>query len=138
MTAPSGPSVVLDASAVLAWVLGERGQETVDRLLPVSVVPASAMVEVLHRARARGYRQEPSGLHADLLALGVRVEPLLDQDTLRAAELIATSRADPGPGSLSLADALCIATAERLGLPLTGGDRYWSDMDMSVEFVPFR
>jgi len=115
VTAPSGPRVVLDASAVLAWVLNEPGEAVVDKVLPVSVVPASAVVEVLGRAVERGHRQEPAGLHADLLALGVRVEPLLDGDAVRAAGLIATSRADRDQGSLSLGDGLCVATAERLG-----------------------
>ena len=138
MTVPGGPVVVMDASAVLAWVLRERGWETVDRLLPTAVVPASVMVEVLYRAGARGHGQDPAELRADLLALGVRVEPLLDVDTLRAAALIAASRWDPGPGSLSLVDALCIATAERLGLALTGGDRHWSDLELAVPYLPFR
>lgn len=47
MTTPSGPRVVLDASAVLAWVLRERGQQAIDALLPHAAVPASAMVETL-------------------------------------------------------------------------------------------
>lgn len=68
----------------------------------------------------------------------MRVEPLLDADTVRAAELILLSKADRDPGSLSLGDGLCIATAERLGLPLTDGDRYWSNVDLSVAFLPFR
>lgn len=138
MTGPLVQSVVVDASAVLAWVLREKGWEAVDRLLPVAVAPASVMVEVLYRAGARGHGQDPAGLRADLLALGVRVEPLLDGDTLRAAALIAASRSDPGPGSLSLGDALCIATSERLGLPLTGGDRYWADLELAVPYLPFR
>ena len=138
MSAAREAKVVLDASAVLAWVLGERGAATVEKVLGVSVVPASAMVEVLYRAGQRGHRQQMTDLHADLIALGVRVEALVDADTVRAAELIAASRADPEPGSLSLGDALCIATAERLALPLTGGDRYWADVDMTVPFMLFR
>lgn len=47
----AGARVVLDESAVLAWVLREGGYETVDKLLPFAVVPASAMVEVLYRSR---------------------------------------------------------------------------------------
>ena len=138
MSAAGGAKVVLDASAVLAWVLGERGAATVEKVLGVCVVPASAMVEVLYRAGERGHRQRPADLHADLLALGVHVEGLVDADTVRAAQLIAASKADPGESSLSLGDGLCIATAERLDLPLTGGDRYWDQVDMTVPFMPFR
>lgn len=130
--------VTLDASAVLAFLLRERGYQTVDKLLSVAVVPASAMVETLYRAAEKGYRQDPAAVHDDLLALGVTVEPVTDADTVRAAELIVASKQDPAPGSLSLGDGLCIAVAERLGLPLTGGDQYWSQVSATVIFMPFR
>ena len=48
------------------------------------------------------------------------------------------SKKEPGPGSLSLGDGLCIAVAERLGLPLTGGDQHWSTVSSTVPFMPFR
>ena len=135
---PTSHRVTLDASAVLAWVLHERGFEIIDKVLPIAVVPVSAMVEVLYRAVERGHRLSPAQLHADLLALGLTVEPVTDADAERAAELIVSSKATPGPGSLSLGDGLCIAVAERLGLPLTGGDKYWSQVPVQVEFLPFR
>ena len=130
--------VALDASALLAWVLRERGHETVDKLLAVAVIPASAMVETLYRAREKGHTQSSGALHADLLALGLTVEPVTDDDTVRAAELILDSKAEPGRGSLSLGDGLCIAVAERLVLPVTGGDRYWEQVPSTVKFLPFR
>lgn len=130
--------VALDASALLAWILRERGSDTVDKVLAVSVVPVSAMVEVLCWAVERGHRMPPARLHADLIALGVEVEPVWDADAVRAAELIASSKAAPGAGSLSLDDGLCIAVAERLRLPLTGGDKHWSQLEMHVPFLPFR
>lgn len=123
---------------MLAWVLRERGFETIDKVLPVAIIPVSAMVEVLYRAVERGHRLSPAQLHADLLALGLTVEPVTDADSERAAELIVAAKATPGPGSLSLGDGLCIAVAERLGLPLTGGDQYWSQMTLAVDFLPFR
>ena len=41
-------------------------------------------------------------------------------------------------GSLSLGDGLCIAVAERLELPLTGGDLYWETLDLRVRVLSFR
>ena len=90
--------VTLDASAVLAWVLRERGFETIDKVLPVAVVPVSAMVEVLNRAVERGHRLSPAQLHTDLIALGLTVEPVTDADAVRAAELIVSSKATPARG----------------------------------------
>ncbi len=130
--------VVLDASAVLAWVLHELGAATVDKLLSVGVVPASAMVETLYRAQERGHRQSCQELHDDLLAMGLTVEPVTDEDTVRAAELVAASRRDASDGSLSLGDGLCIAVAERLGLTMTGNDKYWQGVASTVTFMPFR
>jgi PIN domain nuclease of toxin-antitoxin system len=39
--------VALDASALLAWVLRERGYDTVDKILAFAVIPSSAMVETV-------------------------------------------------------------------------------------------
>jgi PIN domain nuclease of toxin-antitoxin system len=130
--------VVLDASAVLAWVLHERGATTVDKLLTVGAVPASVMVETLYRAQERGHGQSCQELHDDLLAMGLTVEPIIDEDTVRAAELVAQSRRDASEDSLSLGDGLCIAVAERLGLTMTGNDKYWAGVASTVKFMPFR
>ena len=133
--------VVLDASAVLAWVLREQGHRVIDRLLASAVLPSSAMVEVLYRAPERGHRLRPSQLHGDLLALGLDVEPVTDDDTVRAAELIGASRSARTPAdsrSLSLGDGLCLAVAERLWLPVSGGEEHWKSVDLDVAFFPFR
>jgi ribonuclease VapC len=96
------------------------------------------MVEVLYRAAERGHGLSPARLYDDLIAVGLAVEPLLGSDAVRAAELIAESKAAAGHGALLLGDGLCIAVAERRGLPLTGGDKYWSQMGLQVPFLPFR
>lgn len=130
--------VVIDASALLAWMFRERGADTVGRLLPFSVVPAPNLVEVLYRAPERGHQTAPSDLRRHVLAMGVRVEPFGEQDVSRAAALIGQSRAATHRASLSLGDGLCLAVAERLGLPVTGGDQLWATLDLRVPFLPFR
>lgn len=134
--------VVVDSSAILAWLFGEPGRETVDKLLAVSIAPASVLVEVIYRADERGHKSSPEQIYEDLLNMGLVVEPILEVDALRAAELIAisrrSSRASGKPGSLSLGDGLCLAVAERLAIPVTGGDRYWEGCDLNVEYLPFR
>jgi ribonuclease VapC len=134
------PLVVLDATAALAWVMKERGADTVDKLLPFGVLPASALTETLYRAAERGHGLTPGDLHQALLVMGVRVEPATEEDAVRAAELIAWSRTDTDAvgRSLSLGDGLCIATAERFELPVTGGDDYWVSVPMQTTYRPFR
>lgn len=111
-----------------------------DQLLAVAVVPASAMVETLYRATEKGHRLATEELHEALLEMELVVEPVTGQDVVRTAQLIAASRAgeDPGAASLSLGDGLCIAAAERLCLPITGGDQYWETLDLAVKHLPFR
>lgn len=81
-------------------------------------------------------------LHGALLEMGVRVEPFLEQDADRAARLIHDSRDDArrrqSDQTLSLGDGLCIAVAERLHLPIVGGDELWEIVAMQVKYFPFR
>lgn len=130
--------IALDASAILAWVLHERGSETVDRMLPVAMAPVSVVVETLYRAVERGHRMSASELYGDLVAMGLSVVAIEPDDAVRAAELIAASRAAPGEDSLSLGDGLCIAVAERHGLPIAGGDELWEGLTLTVPYYPFR
>lgn len=76
-----------------------------------------------------------------LVGMGVELEPVIPEDSLRAAELIEHSRRArqrAGDSSLSLGDGLCIAVAERLGLPLTGGDQLWERLSLKVKYHAFR
>ena len=132
--------VVLDASALLAWIRNERGAETVGRLMPVAVVPAPNLTEALHRARWRGHRMSPEDLHDHVVGMGLEVESFRQGDSVRAAELVLYSLQHPGPNDerLSLGDAACIAVAERLRLPISGDDSYWSLLPLEVDFHPFR
>lgn len=131
--------VVLDASAVVAWAQHERpGWETIDKLLDVAIVPASALTESLYRLQQLGHRLSLQDMRQALLDLGVRVEPFTDQDTVRAAELIFASRRESSMSSLSLGDGMCLAVAERLQLTVTGGDQHWATCDLTVDFLPFR
>jgi PIN domain nuclease of toxin-antitoxin system len=108
--------------------------------MSVAVVPAPNLTEVLHRARRRGHRMSPDELHDHVVAMGLEVESFKQEDAVRAAELLLFSAEHPGPNDerLSLGDASCIAAAERLRLPISGDDSYWSLLPLTVDFHPFR
>jgi len=119
----------------------EQGYEVVDRLLAFSIVPASVLTETLYRSAARGHRRTITELYQALLVVGITVEAVTETDAVRAGVLIAWSQSqdrDALNRSLSLGDGQCIAVAERVGLPVVGGDDYWSSVPMGVEYVPFR
>jgi PIN domain nuclease of toxin-antitoxin system len=75
-----------------------------------------------------------------IVSMGAHIEPFLDLDAVRAAELLLFSAAHPGPDgeSLSLGDGQCIAVAERVDLPVVGDDQLWTALPLTVKFHSFR
>ena len=130
----------LDSSIVVNLLLQEQGWQAVDRVLAkpnISVVlPGPVLTESVSVARRAGNRSSGAQIFAALTAQGWRVEHPTDPDLLRAAELLEVSRDNPGPphpitrveGTLSLGDALILATTERLGCMVLTRDAYWKWM----------
>lgn len=129
---------VLDASAVLAWMFNERGGATVEKVLPFGVLATPNLTEVVYTVVERGYQGTVTALHSQIRATGLLIEPAVEDDAIRAAELIAESRANADRGSLSLGDGLCIAIAERLSLPVIGGDTHWETLTLRTPHYPIR
>ena len=125
---------VLDASAVLAWLFGERGEEVVDEMLEHAVISTVNLAEVLYRADEEG--MAAGALQRDLEALGVQVAPFLDEDARRLVEVRRTARRQGT--RLSLADCCCLATSIRLGLHVVGADQVWTSLRLGVEIIPLR
>lgn len=129
--------VVMDASAIVAWLLNERGAAAVGRLLRFAVLPAPNVTESIRTARSHGHRMTSDQLYSRLEASCAAVEPFLDVDAPKAAELLLYADRRAG-AQLSLGDALCIAVAERLQLPLVGDDGLWTELPLEVDFHQFR
>jgi ribonuclease VapC len=123
---------VLDASAVLAWLVQERGAEVVGRYLPGGVISAVNLSEVLYRGQRLG--RDVARLPVRLGHLGLRVEAFTAEDALTATGIYARDRRHV----LSLADRCCLATAVRLELPVVTDDRAWTTLDLGVQAVAFR
>lgn len=128
----------LDSSAMVAWILQEAGRwQGVDALLNAPggrpVLPGPALTECIVVARRSGNTSSPEQIATTLSAIGVRVEPPLEADLLRAAQLLESSARCPGRHprtgeqlTLSLGDALILAVTERLGIKVLTKDRYWA------------
>lgn len=125
----------VDSSALVTWILREPRWETVDRLLmnpdADPVLPGPGLAEVTFVARRRGNTSTRQEIFRALTGIGVRVVPSTEDDLLTAAELLelavgpAMSGTGSRPSALSLGDALILATAERLAVPVVTRDRYW-------------
>lgn len=111
-------SVVLDASALLAFLQGEAGAEVVEARFAED--PRCAAVnwsEVAQKVRAAGADWPLA--RALLASYGVRVETSTEADAEWAA-----SRWRRGEGR-SLADRFCLALAARLSAPAWTADTAW-------------
>jgi ribonuclease VapC len=109
---------VLDASALLAFLAGEPGADTVeDALADGAACGAANWSEVAQKVRAAGRSWTAS--RALLESYGLVVEPVTVQDAEWAA-----ARWRGGEG-LSLADRLCLALAARLDSEALTADRVW-------------
>jgi len=111
-------SVVLDSSAILAFVQGEDGADVVEALFrDASRCGAANWSEVAQRVLGAG--RDWDLVRALLVSYGLRVEPVGVEDAEWAAR-----RWLRGEG-LSLADRLCLALAERVDEEVFTADFAW-------------
>lgn len=128
--------IVLDASALLAYVYGEPGAETVEAALSAAVIHAVNFAEVLSRLAERGSSPEDSlGV---LEAAGVMKLLTVDVGTVGDALNAARLRPLTKSAGLSLGDRYCLALAQRLGVTALTADRQWADLDVGVTVQAIR
>jgi len=113
---------VLDACAMLAYLLGEPGAEVVNDLL---VTPGASCVahsvnlcEVYYYLVRQGGGPVAEQAINDLLAAGVRECRDMDSDFWRSVGHIKSS------GRISLADSFCLALAKRMTGEVITSDRH--------------
>lgn len=125
--------VVLDASALLAYLNEEPGADAVEAALAEGAcIGAANWAEVLSKVAESG--AQPEALIEALEARGIlgqalAVLPLLPEDGLAIARLRPATKAL----GLSLGDRACLALGLRLGLPILTTDRAWAKLALSVE-----
>ncbi len=125
-------SVVLDASALLAFLHGEPGGERVSVVLEGACVSAVNWSEVLQKSLQRNVDIE--GMQQEFIDTGVRFEPFTPGQAEIAAKLFAQTR----NRGLSLADRACLALAVDKGLPAMTADRAWSRLELAVKIEVIR
>jgi ribonuclease VapC len=119
-------AAVLDASALLALILGEPGGDKVQRLLTDCAVTAVNLGEVIGHFAGIGASEADIRLMLDPLPF-VRVA--LDEELAFIAGLMlpATRRA-----GLSFGDRACLALASKLGVRALTADRAWQRIGGAV------
>lgn len=119
-------AAVLDASAVIALLKGERGASKVAGVVADAVVGVFNQAEVVSHFVCLGAPE--SEVRTMLGALPYTVVPA-DEALSWEAGLLRAATADAG---LSLGDRFCLALARRLDLPAYTADRAWKDVAIAV------
>jgi ribonuclease VapC len=113
---------VFDASAILCFLHGEEGADVVEGAMEAGGLCCAAnWAEVAQKLLAHG--QDWSLAKALLVTYGIAVEPVLATDAEAAARRWRTGSV------LSLADRLCLATADRLSAVVWTADRTWGESE---------
>lgn len=120
----SNDDIVLDASAILAYLLNEPGAKGILLLLERAVMSTVNLAEVRTRLIDRGGTALASGER--VLQLMRRVEPFNEGDAVVAAELRRTT----SHAGLSLGDRACLALALRLDAEVYTADQAWNRVNV--------
>jgi ribonuclease VapC len=123
---------VLDASAVLAYALGERGGELVRKHLFGATMSAVNYSEVLKKTIERGGNMQDTAA----LLKGARVD-VVAFDARHAANAAALFQKTKATG-ISFADRAGLALAIELDAPLYTADARLADVDVPTDVVLIR
>lgn len=119
--------VVLDASAVLAYLQGEPGGDLVAEQMAAAVIGAVNLSEVIAKLVDKGLDQ--GAVDETLQSVGLEAVAF-DLAQARAAGLM---RAATRKRGLSLGDRACLALARARGAPALTADRAWTEVAAGVE-----
>jgi ribonuclease VapC len=125
-------TMVLDASALLAWLQGETGVERVDEALQQgATIHTVNWAEVLTKLASKGVAAADAT--RQLTERGILGQLLLvdagqSEDAIAVADLYAVTRS----AGLSLGDRYCLALGQRLGQSVLTADRAWQTLALST------
>ena len=119
-------SVILDASALLAFLHDEPGGERISPVLEGAHVSAVNWSEVLQKSLQRDV--DIDGMQQEFTEVGVIFEPFTPEQAETAARLFTRTRNH----GLSLASCACLALAVDKGLPVLTADRAWGKLKLDV------
>ena len=97
--------------------------------------------EALTVCRRNGHKQSREELSNGLLDIGLTVEPIVEEDAIEMAFLLAKSDEliRKKVGSLSLGDAACLAVAHRLDATAVMSDATWEILGIQgLKIMSFR
>jgi len=119
---------VLDASAALAVILGERrAHHLTGKILQNAVISTVNLAEVQSKLVRAGYDAEDAW--KDAVSITSAIEPYTAEQAKIAGTLIAQTQNH----GLSLGDRSCLAVAIMLNATVYTTDRIWQDLQVGVK-----
>jgi ribonuclease VapC len=125
-------AVVVDASAVIALLVGEPFTRFDPLHLAGASISAVNLSEVLARLQEIGMPESEAATAVARLSLRVVA---FDEPQARAAARLRSATRHAG---LSLGDRACLALGQSLGCPVVTADRIWASLAVGVEIVVIR
>lgn len=127
-------AVVLDASAVLAFLQDESGCEKVHGILSEGKAIMSTVnyAEVVGKLLDAGLPE--SSVQTVMTNLELKVEPLDDKQAWKTGMLRIITR----ELGLSLGDRACLALASILQLPVVTADKQWDKLTTELNIIQLR
>lgn len=120
-------SVVLDASAVLAFLHNEPGGDLTRAALDGGVVSSVNWAEIVQKALQRGV--DTRGMQTDFSDIGVTFAAFDTTHAEIAAEIWQRTRTK----GLSFADRACLALGVQRSLPVLTADKAWRQLELGVD-----
>ncbi|HWS27723.1 MAG TPA: type II toxin-antitoxin system VapC family toxin [Xanthomonadales bacterium] len=124
--------VVLDASALLAYLFAETGHATVAAVIDACCLSSVNLAEVLSRFARDGHN--PELVHHQIAGSGIEIVPFLGEDAALAAGLVPLTQSF----GLSLGDRACLALALRRNVTALTADRVWAELDLPIAIKVIR
>ena len=124
--------IALDASALLAFLLRERGHERVGELLPAACISTVNFSEVLGRFARVG--QDVTIIAKKLLSTPLELVEFSTQQAILAAALVPATRHE----GLSLGDRACLALARERRVRAVTADEALLGLQVGVEIEVIR
>lgn len=125
-------SFVLDSSAVIALVKGEKGWHRVAEVLAQSVILSVNAAEVF--SKLAEWKMPPVDRDKYQAVMEDLIVPY-DQDlAIRTGVL----RGQTSAQGLSLGDRACLSLAQRLGVPVLTSDQIWTKISIGVTIEMIR
>lgn len=123
--------IMLDASALLAFLFKAPGHEAVAEVLDGALVSTVSLAEVLSRFARDGH--DPVAVVERLAAAGLQYVGFNPEAAIRTAALAPLVRSH----GLSMGDRACLALAAARGLPALTANHAWGDLglDIDIQFI---